>query len=145
MVASSSRAAPSDRPDSTRRLWCSVGCLASQPTLRLLLGHARPALDEEALVGFEDDLVVLVEDEQLAADDAAVGPRGLALLRHADLRPHGVADPDRLREAQLVEAEEGDQRVVVEVELEQQAGGEQVGQRAVSDARAELRRLRILL
>src|SRR3954463_12418144 len=47
-----------------------------------LVGLVRwPALDEEALVRLEDHLVVLVVDQQLAADDAPVRAGRLARLR----------------------------------------------------------------
>ena len=91
--------------------------------VRVIEDRRRPALDEEALIGLEDHLVALVEHQELTLQEPAVRARGLALRRHADPGVDRVADLHRPGEVQLVEAEEGDQRVVVEVEPEQQARG----------------------
>ena len=65
----------------------------------------------------------LINDLQLALHDAACCVLGLALFQHLDFGVYGVAGLGRLGEFETVEAEESDQRVVVEVELKQQLVG----------------------
>ena len=56
-----------------------------------------------------------------------------------------VAGLHRLGKFQAVDAEEGDQRVVVDLELEDQAGGNRIHPRPVHDAAAERRGLAVFL
>src|SRR5919197_5298822 len=126
-------------PSSRARMWERAVMLPSPPSplSRARERGSRSALDEKDLLGLLDALAALIEDAQLAADDAAIRPGGLAAIEDLDPRSDGVAGPDRRDELELIEPEEGDQGVVVQVELEEQPGRDSVNQRPVRHAGAE--------
>ena len=89
--------------------------------------------------GLLHHFAALIENLQFALHHAALGVRCFALLQHLDPGMDGVAWFYRFGELQAFEAEKGDQCVVVQMELEQQAGRDGIDQRPVRDAGAELR------
>ena len=101
----------------------------------------RLPLQQKILQPLLHHLPTLIEHLQLPLHHPAVWLRRFALLEHFDLRVNGVADLHRLGEAQIFETEEGDQRVVVEMGLEEEAGSNGLDERAVEGARAGAMRL----
>src|SRR5450759_3508727 len=105
----------------------------------------RLAFEQEGLESLLHHLAALIENLQFALHHPALGVRRFALLQHLDPGMNGIARLHRFGELQAVEDEKGNQRVVIEVELEQQARRDAIDQRPMGDTGAELRLLAVLL
>src|SRR5665647_1673978 len=104
----------------------------------------RFALEQKGLDAFLHNFATLVQHLKLPLHDAAFGVRCFPLLQDLQSGVNRVARLDWFGEFQAVEAEKRDQRVVVEMKLEKQAGGNRVDEGAVRDTTAELRLFAVL-